>query len=213
MLKSQYFFDCHCSACESGEENKQRAYLCSQCSGPVILNKDKTNFCLNCKLTNQPVNSKLFDESLMLVRIAKKKFGLKKFEDALTDVNEAYTKLVDCVHRHHKELRVCLDLLADCYSEFGHYSVASQYLNVSFKLIKEIFGLRSVESLVVFMKICNLDLLCVENDEDKKVKLRQFIDSNLDEFESLEQEVGRKVDNFNGFDELKIVKDIRSKVE
>ena len=212
MLKDQYFFECHCAACESGEENKQRAYLCGQCNGAVVLNKDGSNFCLNCKLTDQSVNGKLLDEALMLVRIARAKVGSKKYEDALTDVNEAYTKLVDCVHRHHKELRACLAILVDCYSELGLYSVASQYSRVNFKLTKEIFGLQSVESLVVYTKICNLDYLDCDGDPDKREKLRRFVDSHLEEFESLEAAVGKKVDNFGGFDELKIVREIRSKV-
>lgn len=212
MLKDQYFFECQCTACTSGEENKQRAYLCGQCNGAVVANKDGTNFCLNCKLTDQPVNSKLLDEALMLIRIARAKVASKKFEDALTDVNEAYTKLVDCVHRHHKELRACLAILVDCYTELGMYSVASQYSSVNLKLTKEIFGLQSVESLMVFTKICNLDYLDADEDADKREKLRQFIDSNLDEFESLETAVGKKVDGFGGFDELKIVREIRSKV-
>ena len=210
MLKDQYFFKCECTACKSNEENKQRGYLCSQCNGCVILNKDNTNFCLNCKLKNQAVNKKLVDESLMLIRIAKKKFTLKKFEDTLDDANEAYTKLVDCVHRHNKQLRVCLDLLADCYYELGHYSIASQYLKINFKLIKEIYSLKSVECLVAFTKICNLDSICV--DKDAKIRLSQFVDEYLKEFEDLEQQIANKIDNFKGLDELKIVKEIRSKI-
>lgn len=212
MLKDQYFFECNCAACSSGEENKQRAYVCCQCNGAVVLNKDGSNFCLNCKLADQPVNSKLFDEASMLIRIAKAKVASRKFEDALTDANEAYTKLVDCVHRHHKELRTCLVILADCYSELGLYSVSSQYSLVNFKLTKEIYGPRSVESLMVFTKIANLEYLDCREDAEKREKLKQFIDSNLDEFESLEAAVGKKVDGFGGFDELKIVREIRSKI-
>lgn len=207
-LKDQYFFECKCTVCKSGEENKQRAYLCSRCNGAVILNKDKTNICLTCNLENQSVKCDRFNELIRLFQIAKRKFNSKKFEDALTDVNEAYTGLIDCVHRHNKEIRNCLDLMIECYVELGHYYIAIRYMEVNFKLIKEIFGLKSIESLIVFTKICNLYYLC----ENEKENLIKFINENLSEFESLEQEISKKVDNFKGFDELKIVKNIRSKI-
>ena len=83
---------------------------------------------------------------------------------------------------------------------------------MNFKLTKEIFGLKSVESLVIFTKIVNLDYLDCGEDAEKREKLRKFVDSHLDEFESLEAAVGKKVGAFGGFDELKFVREIRSKI-
>ena len=217
-LRQQYFFDCRCTACESGAESKLRAFLCCDCNGALIVNRDKSNKCLNCRKQNQPVSIELYASSMAAVRQARVYMQQKNYDQALDDYVQAYQQLTDCLHRHNLDLRRCLEDICQCYAMLGHFKIAAEYCGVVLKITREVFGAESVEAASERVKLNSLRLRVIENleldEQDRAVEMSRVlmpdIEDTIAQFERLSMQVKEKLTRnqlkqFDRFAELEIL--------
>jgi tetratricopeptide (TPR) repeat protein len=223
-LRRQYFFECACSACESGVESRAQALICQKCNGPVLEHRDLKNQCLNCGLQDQKIDREKIDKSMESLRKGRYLMQSEQHYTALQFVVDAYAELREHLHRHNRELRKCLENLYECYAMIGYFDIACCYCEIVVKITREVFGPDSVEAGNERVKLASLRLRAIETLEaDKKIEAKarseelvKDIDDIVGQFERLQVQVKQRLNDkqqqrFEQFEELTILADLKDK--
>ncbi|XP_023723064.1 SET and MYND domain-containing protein 4 isoform X3 [Cryptotermes secundus] len=123
ILRSQYFFSCTCKPCSlPGQQDFQErfsALLCSECSGPLLRTSESPHrmACGDCghrqnisSLVEASFKARaLFDEGSVALDVGDMAEALKMFESC-------WHLRRHCLYRSHRDLTVCVDQVAKCYS-------------------------------------------------------------------------------------------------
>lgn len=223
-LKQQYFFECHCSACESGVESRSRALICQKCNGPVLEHSDRSNQCLNCGLTDQPIDHERLDKAIEQLQKGRQLMQSEQHYKALQFVQDAYAELRELLHRHNAELRKCLEHLYECYAMIGYFDIACSYCEIVLKITREVFGPNSVEVGNERVKLASLRWRVIEKlgpAEAVEAKARSEeligdIGDIINQFEQLQVKVKERLtekhhQHFQQFDEIEILNELKEK--
>lgn len=156
QLRSQYFFDCNCDCCSQGQEDETRCFICPNCQGPVIYNRDRTNRCLKCHKEN------VIDAVVYLKRFNELKNEFKYIRENQISYSTKIARLVDLESQLKKIIYWKQSILVDIKSEmlnsaeeFGDMKNASKYCREELEVSKSAYGQDSYETLMVQMRLIN----------------------------------------------------------
>ncbi|RWS10630.1 SET and MYND domain-containing protein 4-like protein [Dinothrombium tinctorium] len=153
-LYENYSFKCKCNACENVWENIGYSFKCPNCEGPLILNSDKTNYCVECSAANVISYDdviKQYEESERLIRESKKLFAQNKIDESKELLLKA-NQILCSFYSHNDQIAIDY-LLARCCELQKNYREALKYAKQVIKKQENIFGKSSLE-------VANTLLLC-----------------------------------------------------
>ena len=187
-LKQQYFFECECSGCLSGEENKKRALVCPKCKGPVICNNDNTNKCLDCKSSDLDVVN-----TFLQIEKANELMGSGQQYANANDHTTAYIHLMrasdvlnSTLYSQHEKLFEINGHLCVCLAMLSHYDKAIEYCNKRIDFCRENFGEFSYELMQELIKLFSLKVNYIDDDDtsesERKATWKNMIEiyNNID---------------------------------
>ncbi|XP_049828172.1 SET and MYND domain-containing protein 4-like [Schistocerca gregaria] len=174
ILKSQYFFRCSCVCCTDSamieKEKHFSAWLCPQCSGPLISNNELENEnkmhtlkCCCCRFKERA------DKTEHYVDQASDCY--EKGVDAADngDIEQALLMLKQCLSLREKylysknaDISKCLNQLARCCAVKGDFEQSVQLLKRSITMVEEQFGETSIELANELQKLSDVMLCCLK---------------------------------------------------
>ncbi|XP_077996435.1 protein-lysine N-methyltransferase SMYD4-like [Glandiceps talaboti] len=175
-LREQYFFDCHCTACEIDSElgnhygNKRDAFMCNKCGSAVVPDRsaETHGHCVNpnCKRQKNLVQAyKLADQSRKLFLQAVELLELDQVQDSLAILHECYEVQQTILYRHHQQLAETQDCLARCYVTLGENEIAIKYLKLSIETVEITYGKDSIELANELTKLAQILFNSHEEEE------------------------------------------------
>lgn len=155
-LKEQYFFTCQCECCSKNIENKSRALLCINCSGPVIYNHDFTNVCLKCN-TRDSIDTRKYLNDIEGYKAAMTMLRTSEIEpkvkiDRLKLIEKCLAKLA---YRHNSLFVEIKSDLIDCAELMEDMECALKYVQEELDLCSDIYGKESYECIMTKLKYIN----------------------------------------------------------
>ncbi|KAI1303556.1 SET and MYND domain-containing protein 4 [Halotydeus destructor] len=139
-LKSNYGFDCDCSACVSHEQSNSQSMKCPKCQGPVCAPVEPEDTkCSNCdgqisKEQMEQANINLRISKMGSLKLITKDVDIRKAEHPLL---EAHRFLSELFYSTHRDLGVIKEKLSFTYKVMRKYRLMIIYANDSMKCIEE----------------------------------------------------------------------------
>ncbi|KAI8080114.1 uncharacterized protein B0P05DRAFT_77265 [Gilbertella persicaria] len=139
-LKNQYFFDCECQACQSGDST-QTIYKCQLCKTGKMYRQQS-----NCPECDQKHNWSHVLRTESEIEMFKKQSDYLKVLQLQSNI----------YHHHTLPIGDTMDKLAQLYCMQGQMKPASDYSKKSLEIIQHIYGKISIEAAEEMMKLSTL---------------------------------------------------------
>ncbi|RWS02713.1 SET and MYND domain-containing protein 4-like protein [Dinothrombium tinctorium] len=173
FLYENYTFHCRCNACANGWENIGYAFKCPECGGPLILNSDKTNYCIECSAENiisYDNIAKLYQESELCLREGKKLFGENKIDESKELLFKA-NQILASFYSPNNLIEIDY-MLARCCELQNDYKEALNYAKQIIEKQEYVFGESSLE-LANTLMLCSLLSEKESNEQREAIAFRE----------------------------------------
>lgn len=196
QLKKLYYFDCNCECCLNLIECPQIAFKCSDCEGPLILDKcDCSGHCLSCqsKIVNVSDRIEKVEQAKEELEKGRKLYENKQLDEAIQIISRNYNVLDDNLYKTNPFLVNTRKTLYKCLSDYGQYSLASRLCKLNVLATKEVYGNKSVEHILQVIpyfgyKLYHLEDVAQENPkqaESEAGQLEEWIDAEIENLKSI----------------------------